>query len=188
MVTGRDSNQCEKERDAAFASFYRENLDDVFRYCYFRLGSREAAEDATSDIFTKALASFASYTGKGSRRSWLFSIAHNAVIDQHRRKRPTVPFDDLDEIEDERDGPESIALSNTEQAEVHALLQQLPDTQRQILELRLAGLTGAEIAEVLGRTHAAVKIAQVRAYQALRKLLVQQGALDTNERIIHGSE
>lgn len=183
----RRSDRTESQNEA-FTSFYRENLDDVFRYCFFRLGTREAAEDVTSEVFAKALTSFDSFTGKGSRRSWLFSIAHNAVIDAHRRKRPVVSLDGLDEIEDDHDSPETVALNATEQGEVRALLGQLPDSQRQILELRLAGLTGAEIADVLGRTHAAVKIAQVRAYQTLRKLLVQQGAFDTKERVVHGSD
>lgn len=176
------------ERNEAFALFYRENLDDVYRYCFFRLGTREVAEDATSEIFAKALMSFDTWSGKGSRRSWLFSIAHNTVIDLHRRKRPVVPLDDLGEIEDERDGPESVALSSTERDEVRALFRKLPDTQRQILELRLAGLTGTEIADVLGRTHASVKIAQVRAYRTLRKLLVQQGAFDAKVRVTYGTD
>lgn len=180
--------QYEMRRNEAFSSFYREHLDDVYRYCFFRLGTHEAAEDATSDIFTKALKSFDSYNGRGSQRSWLFSIAHNTVIDLHRRKRPLVPLDGLAEVQDEHDGPEAAALNATEQTEVRALLRQLPDSQRQILELRLAGLTGAEIADVLGRTHAAVKIAQVRAYRTLRKLLLQQGTLDAKERVIHGTE
>jgi RNA polymerase sigma factor (sigma-70 family) len=120
----------EAGRDETFTAFYRENLDDVYRYCFFRLGTREAAEDATSEIFAKALTSFDSFQGRGSRRSWLFSIAHNAVVDQHRRKRPVVPLDDLVEIEDERNDPESAALNATEQEEVRSLLWQLPDTHR----------------------------------------------------------
>lgn len=181
-------NEQAENRNEAFTSFYRDNLDDVFRYCIFRLDSREAAEDATGEIFARALASFDTWTGKGSRRSWLFSIAHNAVIDQHRRKRPVVPLDVIDDIEDERASPESLALDSTEQDEVRALLRQLPVTQRQILELRLAGLTGSEIAVVLGRTHASVKIAQVRAYRALRQLLQQASAFDPTESVTHGSD
>ncbi|MCO5221070.1 MAG: sigma-70 family RNA polymerase sigma factor [Thermomicrobiales bacterium] len=176
------------DRDEAFAAFYRENLDDVYRYCFFRLDTREAAEDATSEIFAKTLTAFDTYTGKGSRRSWLFSIAHNTVVDLHRRKRPVVSLDDLDEVEDNHDGPESVALHSAEQAEVRALLRQLPATQRQILELRLAGLTGAEIAQVLGRTHASVKIAQVRAYRTLRELLRKRDADVVKERVTHGSD
>ncbi len=183
----RRSDRTESQNEA-FTAFYRENLDDVFRYCFFRLGTREAAEDVTSEIFAKALTSFDTYRGKGSRRSWLFSIAHNAVIDAHRRKRPLVSLDGLDEIEDDHDSPETVALNATEQGEVRALLRQLPDTQRQILELRLAGLTGAEIADVLGRTHGSVKIAQVRAYRTLRVLLTQRRTLDPTERVVHGTD
>lgn len=175
-------------RNEAFTSFYRENLDDVYRYCFYRLDTREAAEDATSEIFARALKSFDSWRGNGSRRSWLFSIAHNTVVDLHRRTRSFVPLDDLDEIEDATGGPESAALDAIEQDEVRELLRQLPDTQRQILELRLAGLTGVEIAEVLGRTHAAVKIAQVRAYRSLRDLVRKQGAIEQHESITHGSD
>lgn len=184
-----NDRQSETEvRNAAFAAFYRANVDDVYRYCVYRLDSREAAEDVTSDIFARALASFDTWSGKGSRRSWLFSIAHNAVVDAHRRARPVVSIDELTEIEDERDSPESVALSAAEQSEVRHLLQELPESQRQILELRLAGLTGAEIAEVLGRTHAAVKIGQVRAYRSLRALLQQQGVIATQESLTHGSD
>lgn len=96
-------------------------------------------------------------------------------------------LDDISEIEDQGESPESIALNSTEQDEVRALLRELPDTQRQILELRLAGLTGKEIADVLGRTHASVKIAQVRAYRTLRDLLREQDALGQHESITHGS-
>lgn len=175
-------------RNAGFTEFYRANVDDVFRYCVYRLDSREAAEDATSDIFARAFASFDSWSGNGSRRSWLFSIAHNAVVDVHRRARPVVSIDDLTEIEDDRSDPEAAALSATEQAEIRALLRELPESQRQILELRLAGLTGGEIAEVLGRTHAAVKIGQVRAYRSLRVLLQQQGVISKHESMTHGSD
>ncbi len=175
-------------QNETFDAFYRENVNDVYRYCFYRLGSREAAEDATSEIFAKTLIAFDTFRGQGSRRSWLFSIAHNTVIDLHRRRRPTVPLDDLGEIEDGGESPESLALSSTEQDEVRMMLRQLPDNQRQILELRLAGLTGAEIAGILGRTHASVKIAQVRAYRTLRTLLAQRGVLDPKERVVHGTD
>jgi DNA-directed RNA polymerase specialized sigma24 family protein len=47
----------------------------------------------------------------------------------------------------------------------------LPDKERSIVELRLAGLKRAEIAEVLGLTDAAVRSAQTRAFERLRGLL-----------------
>lgn len=62
-----------------FALLYTRYLDPVHRYCYRRLGSREAAEDATSAVFTKALAAFPRYRD-ASFRAWLFTIAHHVKI------------------------------------------------------------------------------------------------------------
>jgi len=50
-------------------------------------------------------------------------------------------------------------------------LAQLPEEQRRIVELRLSGLNGVEIAAVLEKTHAAIKSSQFRAYARLRELL-----------------
>jgi DNA-directed RNA polymerase specialized sigma24 family protein len=56
------------------------------------------------------------------------------------------------------------------------MLARLPERQRQIVELRLLGLNGVEIAEVVGLSHSAVKSAQFRAYGALRDLLREERA------------
>ena len=40
----------------AYTVLYRQYLDDVYRYALVRLGSKEAAEDATQTIFVRALA------------------------------------------------------------------------------------------------------------------------------------
>jgi RNA polymerase sigma factor (sigma-70 family) len=52
-------------------------------------------------------------------------------------------------------------------------LSQLSDDQRQIVELRLAGLTSKEIASALGRTPNAIDQAQFRAINRLRALLAE---------------
>lgn len=46
-----------------FAVLYERYLNQVYRYCYLRLGSREAAQDATSETFLKALAGIGRYRG-----------------------------------------------------------------------------------------------------------------------------
>src|SRR5687767_10813554 len=58
----------------AFAFLYRRYLDPVYRYCYHRLGSKEAAEDVTSQVFSKALGALSTYRGERPFRSWLFAI------------------------------------------------------------------------------------------------------------------
>ena len=151
----------------AFAPLYDRYLDPIYRYCYRRLGNREAAEDATSAIFARALAALPSYRD-GSFRAWLFVIAHNIVIDTHRRRRPEQPLAGAFEPVDRDPTPEEAALASDARQSLRDLLAVLPADQRRVLELRLAGLTGAEIAQVLNRSVAAVKMLQLRAMTRLR--------------------
>ena len=151
-----------------FAPLYARYLDPVYRYCYRRLGSREAAEDATGAVFAKALAALPAYRD-GSFRAWLFAIAHNVVADAHRRRRPEGPLAAAGDPVDRAPTPEELALAAEERRSVRDLLATLPPDQRRVLELRLAGLTGAEIAAALGRSVAAVKMLQLRAMTRLRR-------------------
>jgi RNA polymerase sigma-70 factor (ECF subfamily) len=161
---------------AAFAPLYERYLDPVYRYCYRRLGTREAAEDATSVVFAKALAALPEYRA-GSFPAWLFAIAHNAVADVHRRRRPDQPLETARDPVAAGPSPEDLAVAADERRSVRALLAGLPADQRRVLELRLAGLKGAEIAAVLGRSVAAVKMLQLRAMTRLRaELGVDPGA------------
>lgn len=160
-----------KADPASFALLYRRYVTAVYRYCYHRLGSAEAAEDATSDVFLKALAGLRRHRDDQSFRSWLFAIAHNVVTDSYRARRPSEPLDPAAEIVDGAPTPEDLALEAEGDRAVRTLLTQLAPDQARVLELRLAGLTGPEVARALGRSHAAVKIAQVRGYARLRKLL-----------------
>ena len=161
--------RAQRERQA-FELLYRRYLDPVHRYCYRRLGSREAAEDATSLVFAKALASLPAYRD-GSFRSWLFAIAHHVVADSYRAWHPASPLEVAVGLPDRGASPEEQALAADGERSVLRLLAQLPPDQRRVVELRLAGLTGREVAAVLGKSLPAGKSAQVRAYARLRDLL-----------------
>jgi len=160
----------------AVAALYRRYLPPVFAFCERRLPTTEAAEDATSLVFTKAVAALPAYReGAGSFRSWLFAIAIRVAVDAHRARRPVTVLDAACDV------PDSARWSTPEQAAehadlvrlVHTALAALPSDQRAIVELRMAGLTGPEIADAVGRSLASVKFAQFRAYQRLRQLLAE---------------
>jgi RNA polymerase sigma-70 factor (ECF subfamily) len=158
----------------AFALLYRRYADRVYRYCYARLGSREAAEDATSETFTRALAALDRYRDQ-SFAAWLFRIAHNVVIDLQRRRRPTAPLDAANERHDPGRAPDEIAIARDAGARVRAALAQLPEEQRAAVELPYAGWSGQQIAEILGRSPDAVKMLRYRAITRLRGLLTAAG-------------
>jgi RNA polymerase sigma-70 factor (ECF subfamily) len=164
----------------AFAVLYERYREPVYLYCFRRLGSPEVADDAASAVFLKAFSARNRYRPRGPRsestfRSWLFSIAHNVVVDAWRRTRhhARLATDDDTErpIADPGISPEELAMGAEEARAVVALLARLPDRQREAVELRLAGLSTAETAQVLGISVGAAKSLQFRGYQLLRDLL-----------------
>lgn len=158
----------------AFATLYRRYVERIYRYCYRRLGSREAAEDATATVFAKALAALPAYRD-GSFRGWLFAIAHNAIVGEFRQRaaRPERAWAEREAegLADPAPSPEEAALAAEARMSVLGVLPRLPEGERRVLELRLAGLSGPEIAAVLGRSHGSVRVAQFRAMARLRGLL-----------------
>jgi RNA polymerase sigma-70 factor (ECF subfamily) len=155
----------------SFGQLYDHYVDRIYAYCYRRLQSREAAEDATSDTFVKAMAAIAGFRPEaGSFRAWLFTIAHRVVIDAWRGSRPHASLDGIGEIPELAAGPEHLAIAREATRDVYALVALLPEDQATVVHLRLAGLTDREIAEVLGRSHGAIRIAQHRANKRLQAL------------------
>ena len=161
---------CAQVDPAAFAGLYRRYLDPVYAYCWYRLGSRESAEDATSQIFLKALTALPSYRGDRTFRSWLFAIAHNVVVDHYRTQRPSRPLDDAAEVVDSHASPEDLGVAAVDAAAMRALLVHLTPDQARVIELRLTGLSESEIAQVLNRRPGAVRATQFRALERLRTL------------------
>jgi RNA polymerase sigma-70 factor (ECF subfamily) len=155
----------------AFGLLYDRYLDPVYRYCYRRLQTPEAAEDATSLVFAKALAGLPRYRDNGpSFRSWLFAIAHNVITDDLRSRRTMEPLSAAEEIAD-RSSPEEEAIVTDVWRTLGTLLAHLSPDDRHLVELRLAGLTDAEIGVVLGKSRGAIKVAHHRAVVRMRGLL-----------------
>lgn len=170
----------------AFAPLYARYYLPVYTYCRIRLRSDPEAEDATSDAFMRAMQSLPTFRG-ASFRSWLFSIVANLVRNTVRDRRPAVPLPSGSEAEDldPAVSPEGTALAGEETATVQHLLARLSPSQRAVVELRLAGLLTREIADVLGMTPDAVKVAQWRAFKRLRTWLEHdhqyQGSTETTD-------
>ncbi|MCO5219714.1 MAG: RNA polymerase sigma factor [Thermomicrobiales bacterium] len=161
---------------AAFAPLYERHAPDIYRYCYVRLGHREAADDLTAKVFIRAIERLHQYKPQvgATFRSWLFAIARNLLADEWRRRqdiRLIPPIEDL--THDDYPGPESLAIHHSEMDRLRLALNHLSDRQREIIELRLVGFATNEIAETLDISIAAVKSAQARAYRTLRERLAE---------------
>ena len=62
----------------------KEQYDKIYRYCYFRLGRREPAEDVTQEVFLRFLES-GTYHSTGKELQYLYTIARNLCIDHYRQ-------------------------------------------------------------------------------------------------------
>lgn len=159
---------------SAFAPLYRRYVGPVYRYCHARLGSREAAEDATGEIFAKVLAALPRYRERVFV-AWLFTIAHNVVIDAQRRARPAAPLDLVVDLAAPDQSPEEMTLARVESDDLWAAIGALQGEQRATIELQLIGWRDSQIAAALDRSPAAVRMLRLRALGRLRAFLTARG-------------
>ncbi|MCA9880332.1 MAG: sigma-70 family RNA polymerase sigma factor [Thermomicrobiales bacterium] len=159
----------------AFTPLYRHYVPQIYAYCLARLGSHEAAEDATSRTFERALHRLASCREEAFR-GWLFTIAMHVVADHYRSRWPPAslaPLELAGTVPEPDHLVEEVVVANEAANQLYRWLQTLPPDQRRVLELRAAGLRGGEIAALLGRSHAAVRMLQLRAVRHLRGVMAQ---------------
>jgi RNA polymerase sigma-70 factor (ECF subfamily) len=155
---------------AAFAELYNRYVARIDGYCRQRLHNADLAEDATHQIFLRALESLRKHP-VDNVAAWLFTIAHNECIDRYRRHRAHVPIEMAVEMEGIERSPEDQAIARSMVRELWDLLPLLGEDQRQVLELRLAGLSSGEIEIVLGKSRSWVGVTQHRAVLRLRALM-----------------
>jgi len=153
-----------------FGPLYARYANPVYKYCFAQLGNRQAAEDATSLVFTKALDGLSRFHG-GSFRAWLFTIARNVVTDQFRARRFDAPIEAATAVAAPGAALDDLAADADRDRGLRALLADLTPDQRQVIELRLLGLAGPEVAAALDRSHAWVKVTQFRAIERLRAMM-----------------
>lgn len=154
----------------AFGALYDRYARVVYRYCFARLGTPEAAEDATAEVFTKALAALDRYR-HGTFAGWLFRIAQRVTTDVLRARRTAAPLADATLVPDPARSPDDLLLAQDDGDAVRAALAELAEDQRATIELQLAGCSGAEIARLLDRSPEAVRMLRFRAFTRLRGLL-----------------
>lgn len=157
----------------AFALLYRRYLNQVYDYCRHRLPSTEAAEDATQTIFVKALGSIGTCRDGDLFAGWLFAIARNVITDAYRSGRvASVAIDEGPEIADPARSAEEMAIAADWTRQLERLREDcLKRNDRDLLDLRLQGLTDREIAVALNRSHGAIRVAQHRMVKRLRDCL-----------------
>jgi RNA polymerase sigma-70 factor (ECF subfamily) len=164
-----------KSYDAeALSELYRRHADTVFRYVFYRVGDRQAAEDLVGDVFVRALEGLSAYQDTGSPfEAWLYRIAHARVVDYYRRQesRRAASLDERLVANGESDLSQWVA-QREDVRRIWDALRHLTDDQQLVISLRfIAGYSTAEVARVMGKNEGAIRALQYRALASLRRFL-----------------
>ncbi len=166
--------QAQAGHPTAIADLYTAYGLPVQRYCYARLGSVEAAEECTQEVFIRiwrSVRTFA-YRGDASFMGWLYTIANHVVISYTRKHWRVRQVSLMPELGLADDRTSAMASTICEQLVLRDALKELTAEQQQVIALKFwGGLSNLEIAERMRRTEGAVKALQYRAVQHLQRLL-----------------
>ncbi|MBI2003294.1 MAG: sigma-70 family RNA polymerase sigma factor [Candidatus Wildermuthbacteria bacterium] len=153
-----------------FISLYDAYLEPIFRFVALKVGSREVAQDLTSEVFLRFLRS-----GNDSiqnPRAFLYQIARNVVADHYRahEKKGTLPLSEYVEAMEGDPGDMDVAALNIEMDRVRTALSSLSEGYREVITWRYVDeLSLSEIAALLGKTEQSVRVTLHRALKALKR-------------------
>lgn len=141
--------------------------DKIYRYCYFRLRSRETAEDITQETFLRYL-EHKQYHGSGKTLQYLYTIARNLCTDHFRRTQADGLPEELPDA-----FPEDRLLSGMA---VRNVLAAFPEETRELLLLRYVnGVPMSTLARLTGLSRFAVRRRLLAASEELKTALKKEG-------------
>ncbi|HEV8252599.1 MAG TPA: sigma-70 family RNA polymerase sigma factor [Candidatus Limnocylindria bacterium] len=142
------------------------------------VADREQAEDLVHDAFVTVWQKIDRFDpARGGLRSWIVTIVRNRAIDQLRGKRPSIEIGEADERSLLKSGPNPTwdgAVARLGAAQLRAALAELPEAQREAIELayfggrtyrEIATLTGVPLGTATGR----LRLALARLRELLRQ-------------------
>jgi len=142
--------------EGAFKELLDRHKDRVFTAIYLIVKDRYLAEDILQETFIKAINTIKCdrYNEEGKFVPWIMRIAHNLSVDHFRKNKrfPTIVMDDGSPVFNSLEFAESSYEDKQIQKEIHSrvrdLVDDLPDTQREVLIMRhYMGMSFREIAE-----------------------------------------
>jgi RNA polymerase sigma-70 factor, ECF subfamily len=157
----------------AFGQLYDHYVSGVFRFIYYRVGSRQLAEDLTSETFVRGLRAIQRFNWQGKDfGAWLTTIARNLITDHFKssRSRLEIVSDDVPEGRSTTSSPEDDVLALISNEMLFEAVNSLPPEQRDCVLMRfIQGMSIAETAAALKRSEGAIKQLQLRAVRSLAK-------------------
>jgi RNA polymerase sigma factor (sigma-70 family) len=157
-----------------YDQIYEEYSGKIYRYFRYRVKNIWDVEDLTTTVFLKVFSKLEQYDGRNPFGAWIFRIAHNTFVDFLRKKRECpVESETFVTVQvDEQHLPEQRLLSKESWETVWENVKFLSADQRRVISLRYrTNLRMNEIAKIMGKTEASVKVIHHRGLKKLQQLM-----------------
>lgn len=136
--------------------------------------NQPAQEDLLQEILVALWRALPGFRGEASERTFVFRVAMNRALNHRYRRPPSAePLETASHVADAATTPEAAAAAAQERTTLLAAVQALPPSLREVVTLSLEGLSGGEIADVLGIRENNVHARLSRARKALQEALLR---------------
>jgi len=143
---------------AAFETVMRQYQRLVLVTAMRLLGNMEDAKDASQEVFLRLYRNFGKVEAESHLQAWLYRVTVNICRDMGRKRKPSVPMEDVPDPVAAGDDPQQCATGAERQRVLQMSLRMLSEKERAALVLRdLEGLSTEEVARVLGSSEATVR-------------------------------
>jgi RNA polymerase sigma-70 factor, ECF subfamily len=162
--------------ESAFESLYLAHHDELWRFAYTYVRSRDVAEELVQDVFLAVWGTRATWEVNTRVRAWLYASVRHLALNHLRHERVVARTTGASSHPQRESGPpmdQQLALEAEEidRAVIHAIAE-LPERRRVAMTLRWKHeMSSLEIARVLGTTPEAVRTLLSRARTDLVSLL-----------------
>lgn len=160
----------------ALTQMYDAHSAGVHRYAMRLVGDVRLAEDCVTESFSRLLIAFRNGQGPtNDLRAYLYRIAHNWLMDEHRsfRRQPEMlPLQDEFDLADDSVDLLQTTSEAIRREHLRAAIRTLTPEQQRVVSLRfLEGWSLEETAQALGKPVGAIKALQHRAIEAVKRVL-----------------
>jgi RNA polymerase sigma-70 factor (ECF subfamily) len=158
---------------SAIGELYELYQGDIYRYLFYRVGADEDAEDLTSEVFLRVIKALPGYRRNNSPfRAWVFRIAHNLIVDYYRKENIRDHIEIDEKTMSDEAGPDLVVEHILDIHDLAHALQALTPDQRDVIIFRFVlEMSIREVAHSVEKSETAVKAAQRRGLQSLRRIL-----------------
>ncbi|MDQ7021226.1 MAG: RNA polymerase sigma factor [Candidatus Dojkabacteria bacterium] len=189
--------------NTSLETIYKEYIDDIYRFCYFKLSSKEEAEDVSAEVFIRLANQ--DITEIRNVRAWLYTVARNLIINTYRKRKNNISIDgsfgenesgdsfNIEEILADKENFEEELIKEDLLEKIKNSLKELDDISAEVITLRIwEEFKFKEISEIVNISEDAVKKKFYRGIDVIKVAIKMaenndkktQGANNSDERLI----